>query len=60
MAKDSVVTCRIDYLLKRRAEKFLSKEGISRSVAMRSFYEKIIENKGLPFKIDSDSKKKKR
>lgn len=53
--KDATVTARIDSELKKKAEDILKKIGLSSSTAIGLFYNNVIINKGLPFKLRLDS-----
>ena len=53
--KDSIVTARIDSNLKKEAESILKKIGLSNSTAIGLFYNSVIINKGLPFRLRVDS-----
>ena len=53
--KDSMLTIRIDSGVKKEAEIILKKIGLNSSNAIGLFYNSIIINKGLPFKLRLDS-----
>ncbi len=53
--KDSMLTIRIDSDVKKEAENILKKIGLNSSNAIGLFYNSIIINKGLPFKLRLDS-----
>ncbi|MGD1006103.1 MAG: type II toxin-antitoxin system RelB/DinJ family antitoxin [Ignavibacteriaceae bacterium] len=53
--KDSMLTIRIDSGVKKEAENILKKIGLNSSNAIGLFYNSIIINKGLPFKLRLDS-----
>jgi DNA-damage-inducible protein J len=52
--KDSMLTIRIDSNVKKEAESILKKIGLNSSNAIGLFYNSIIINKGLPFKLRLD------
>ncbi len=53
--KDAIVTARIDSDIKKEAEDILKKIGLNSSTAIGLFYNNVIINKGLPFKLRLDS-----
>ena len=53
--KDSMLTIRIDSGVKKEAENILKKIGLNSSNAIGLFYNSIIINKGLPFKLRLDA-----
>lgn len=53
--KDAIVTARIDSELKKEAEDILKKIGLNSSTAIGLFYNNVIINKGLPFRLRLDS-----
>ena len=53
--KDSMLTIRIDSNVKKEAENILKTIGLNSSNAIGLFYNSIIINKGLPFKLRLDS-----
>ncbi|MDR3625626.1 MAG: type II toxin-antitoxin system RelB/DinJ family antitoxin [Ignavibacteriaceae bacterium] len=53
--KDSMLTIRIDSDVKKEAEEILKKIGLNSSNAIGLFYNSIIINKGIPFKLRLDT-----
>lgn len=53
--KDSIVTARINSKLKKEAETILKKIGLNTSTAIGLFYNNVVINKGLPFRLRLDS-----
>jgi DNA-damage-inducible protein J len=53
--KDATVTARIDSELKHEAESILRKIGLNSSTAIGLFYNSVVLNKGLPFRLRLDS-----
>ena len=53
--KDAIVTARIDSELKKEAEDILKKIGLNSSTAIGLFYNNVVINRGLPFKLRLDS-----
>lgn len=53
--KDTTVTARIDSELKKEAESILRKIGLNSSTAIGLFYNNVVINKGLPFRLRLDS-----
>lgn len=53
--KDTTVTARIDSELKKEAESILKKIGLNSSTAIGLFYNSVVINKGLPFRLRLDS-----
>jgi len=60
MAKNAVISARIEDGLKKKAESILKKLGISPSEAITIFYKQVELRKGLPFevKIPNETTKK--
>ncbi len=53
--KDATITARIDSGLKKEAESILKRIGLNSSTAIGLFYNSVVVNKGLPFKLRLDS-----
>ena len=53
--KDATVTARIDTELKKEAESILKRIGLNSSTAIGLFYNSVVVNKGLPFRLRLDS-----
>ncbi len=53
--KDATVTARIDPELKKEAESILKRIGLNSSTAIGLFYNSVVVNKGLPFRLRLDS-----
>lgn len=51
MNKTSIINARIEPSIKKKAEKILSKLGITPTEAIRLFYNQIYLRKGLPFSV---------
>jgi DNA-damage-inducible protein J len=51
MAKDAYINTRVDKELKAKAEKVLSRVGVSTSDAITMLLHQIVLHKGLPFEV---------
>lgn len=56
MAKNAVISARIEGNLKKKAESILQKLGISPSEAITIFYKQVELRKGLPFEVKIPNK----